>query len=66
MTAQAEVLVVAAGRIGMIGPDDVAPGATVIDVGTNATPGGGLAGDVDPKVAEVAGALTPCPAGWGR
>jgi methylenetetrahydrofolate dehydrogenase (NADP+)/methenyltetrahydrofolate cyclohydrolase len=37
----------------------------VIDVGTNATPDGGLAGDVDPKVAEVAGGLTPVPGGVG-
>ena len=65
VTAEAEVLVVAAGRIGMIGPDYVAPGAMVIDVGTNATPDGGLAGDVDPKVAEVAGGLTPVPGGVG-
>jgi methylenetetrahydrofolate dehydrogenase (NADP+) / methenyltetrahydrofolate cyclohydrolase len=65
VTAQAEVLVVAAGHIGMIGPEHVAPGATVIDVGTNATADGGLAGDVDPKVAEVAGALTPVPGGVG-
>ncbi len=65
VTAEAEVLVVAAGRIGMIGPDYVAPGATVIDVGTNATPDGGLAGDVDPKVADVAGGLTPVPGGVG-
>jgi methylenetetrahydrofolate dehydrogenase (NADP+)/methenyltetrahydrofolate cyclohydrolase len=65
VTAEAEVLVVAAGRIGMIGPDYVCPGATVIDVGTNATPDGGLAGDVDPKVAEVAGGLTPVPGGVG-
>ncbi len=58
MTVQADVLVVAAGRAGLIGTEHVAPGATVIDVGTNATPGGGLAGDVDPRVAQVAGALS--------
>jgi methylenetetrahydrofolate dehydrogenase (NADP+) / methenyltetrahydrofolate cyclohydrolase len=65
ITRQAEVLVVAAGRAGLIGPDHVAPGATVIDVGTNATPDGGLVGDVDPKVADVAGALSPVPGGVG-
>ncbi len=65
ITAQADVLVVAAGRAGLIGPEHVAPGATVIDVGTNATPDGGLAGDVDPKVAEIAGALSPVPGGVG-
>ena len=65
LTRQADVLVVAAGRTRLIGPDHVAPGATVIDVGTNATPDGGLAGDVDPKVADVAGALSPVPGGVG-
>ena len=65
ITRQAEVLVVAAGRVGLIGLDHVAPGATVIDVGTNATADGGLAGDVDPEVADVAGALSPVPGGVG-
>jgi len=65
ITRQAEVLVVAAGRVGLIGASHVAPGATVIDVGTNATADGGLAGDVDAGVAEVAGALSPVPGGVG-
>ena len=65
VTRQADVLVAAAGRAGLIGPGHVAPGATVIDVGTNAAPDGGLAGDVDPAVAGVAGALTPVPGGVG-
>jgi methylenetetrahydrofolate dehydrogenase (NADP+)/methenyltetrahydrofolate cyclohydrolase len=65
VTVQADVLVVAAGRAGLIGPEHVAPGATVIDVGTNATPDGGLVGDVDPEVGEVAGALSPVPGGVG-
>jgi methylenetetrahydrofolate dehydrogenase (NADP+) / methenyltetrahydrofolate cyclohydrolase len=65
VTSSAEVLVAAAGRAGLIGPGFVAPGAVVVDVGTNATPDGGLAGDVDPSVAEVAGALSPVPGGVG-
>ena len=65
VTSAAEVLVVAAGRAGLVGPDFVAPGAVVVDVGTNATADGGLAGDVDPAVAEVAGALSPVPGGVG-
>jgi methylenetetrahydrofolate dehydrogenase (NADP+) / methenyltetrahydrofolate cyclohydrolase len=65
ITSQADVLVVAAGRPGLIGPEHVAAGATVIDVGTNATPDGGLAGDVDPKVAQIAGGLSPVPGGVG-
>lgn len=64
VTREAEILVVAAGRAGLIGPAHVSPGAVVIDVGTNATGSGGLAGDVDPAVAEVA-ALTPVPGGVG-
>jgi methylenetetrahydrofolate dehydrogenase (NADP+)/methenyltetrahydrofolate cyclohydrolase len=64
VTREAAVLVAAVGRAGIIGPAHVSPGATVIDVGTNATPDG-LAGDVDSAVAEVAGALTPVPGGVG-
>jgi methylenetetrahydrofolate dehydrogenase (NADP+)/methenyltetrahydrofolate cyclohydrolase len=65
VTRQADVLVAAVGRAGLIGPGHVAPGTTVIDVGTNVTPDGGLAGDVDPAVAGVAAALTPVPGGVG-
>ncbi len=65
VTREAEVLVVAAGRAALIGPSHVAPGAVVIDVGTNATADGRMAGDVDPAVAEIAGALSPVPGGVG-
>jgi methylenetetrahydrofolate dehydrogenase (NADP+)/methenyltetrahydrofolate cyclohydrolase len=65
ITRQADVLVVAAGRAGLIGPEHVSPGATVIDVGTNVTAAGQLAGDVDPAVAGVAAALSPVPGGVG-
>jgi len=65
ITRQADVLVAAVGRAWLIGPGHVSPGTTVIDVGTNATQDGGLAGDVDPAVAGVAAALTPVPGGVG-
>jgi methylenetetrahydrofolate dehydrogenase (NADP+)/methenyltetrahydrofolate cyclohydrolase len=66
ITRQADVLVAAVGRAGLIGPGYVSPGTTVIDVGTNATPDGGLAGDVDPAVAAVEGVeVTPVPGGVG-
>ncbi|MGH3282919.1 MAG: bifunctional 5,10-methylenetetrahydrofolate dehydrogenase/5,10-methenyltetrahydrofolate cyclohydrolase [Trebonia sp.] len=65
VTRQADVLVAAVGRAGLIGPGYVSPGTTVIDVGTNATSDGRLAGDVDPAVASVAAALTPVPGGVG-
>jgi methylenetetrahydrofolate dehydrogenase (NADP+) / methenyltetrahydrofolate cyclohydrolase len=64
-TRQADVLVVAAGRAGLIGPEHVSPATTVIDVGTNAGADGRLTGDVDPAVAGVAAALSPVPGGVG-
>ena len=65
ITRQADVLVVAAGRVGLIGPDHVSPATTVIDVGTNVGADGRLTGDVDPAVADVAAALSPVPGGVG-
>jgi methylenetetrahydrofolate dehydrogenase (NADP+) / methenyltetrahydrofolate cyclohydrolase len=66
ITRQADVLVAAVGHAALIGPGHVSPGTTVIDVGTNATPEGGLAGDVDPAVAAIDGvSLTPVPGGVG-
>ncbi|TDC46950.1 bifunctional 5,10-methylenetetrahydrofolate dehydrogenase/5,10-methenyltetrahydrofolate cyclohydrolase [Jiangella ureilytica] len=65
VTSTADVLVAAVGRTHLITPTHVRAGAVVIDVGTNPTPDGGLAGDVDPAVAEVAAALTPVPGGVG-
>jgi methylenetetrahydrofolate dehydrogenase (NADP+)/methenyltetrahydrofolate cyclohydrolase len=63
-TRQADILVAAVGQAGLIAPDMVKPGATVVDVGMNRTEDG-LRGDVDPAVAEVAGLLTPVPGGVG-
>jgi methylenetetrahydrofolate dehydrogenase (NADP+)/methenyltetrahydrofolate cyclohydrolase len=63
---EAEILVAAVGRAGLVTADYVQPGAVVIDVGTNATPEGGLVGDVDTATVEqVAGAVTPVPGGVG-
>jgi methylenetetrahydrofolate dehydrogenase (NADP+) / methenyltetrahydrofolate cyclohydrolase len=61
-----DVLCVAIGRAGMIGPEYVKPGAVVIDFGTNPTSDGSLVGDVQTDaVMGVAGALTPVPGGTG-
>lgn len=66
VTSQADILVAAVGRAGLIRAQHVQPGAVVIDVGTNPTPDGGLTGDVDAdSVAAVAAALTPVPGGVG-
>ncbi|MER7012199.1 bifunctional 5,10-methylenetetrahydrofolate dehydrogenase/5,10-methenyltetrahydrofolate cyclohydrolase [Saccharopolyspora sp. NPDC000359] len=65
-TRQAEVLVVAVGKVGLIGAEHVSPGAVVIDVGTNPTEDGGLVGDVDADaVTGLAAGLTPVPGGVG-
>ncbi|HEY3507273.1 MAG TPA: bifunctional 5,10-methylenetetrahydrofolate dehydrogenase/5,10-methenyltetrahydrofolate cyclohydrolase [Actinocatenispora sp.] len=65
-TRRADVLVAAVGRAGLVGADHVAPGAVVIDVGTNPTADGGLVGDVrTEEVAAVASAVTPVPGGVG-
>ncbi len=63
--SRADILIAAVGSPGLVGPEMVKPGATVIDVGTNRTDDG-LVGDVDfEAVAEVAGAITPVPGGVG-
>ncbi len=71
-TGRADVLIVAAGRAGMITADMVKPGAVVIDVGMNRVPdasrksGTRLVGDVDfDAVRRVASLITPVPGGVG-
>ncbi|GAC1499598.1 MAG: bifunctional methylenetetrahydrofolate dehydrogenase/methenyltetrahydrofolate cyclohydrolase FolD [Vulcanimicrobiaceae bacterium] len=64
-TRLAEVVVVATGVPGLVTGDMIAPGATVIDVGTTLVDGV-LKGDVDfASVAQVAAAVTPVPGGVG-
>jgi methylenetetrahydrofolate dehydrogenase (NADP+)/methenyltetrahydrofolate cyclohydrolase len=66
VTRGADIVVAAAGRAGLITAAHVAPGAVVVDVGTNPTADGGLVGDVDAEsVRGVAGALSPVPGGVG-
>ena len=65
-TRDADILVAAVGRPGMITGDMIKPGAAVIDVGINRLDNGKLMGDVDFASAEpVAGAITPVPGGVG-
>src|SRR3546814_4724767 len=73
LARQADILVAAVGRPGMVRGDWVKPGAIVIDVGINRIPapekGEGktrLVGDVDfAEASKVAGAITPVPGGVG-
>jgi len=70
-TAQADVLVVAAGVPGLIGAEHLKDGAIVLDVGINALQDSGtgnvfMVGDVDTASARtVARAVTPVPGGIG-
>ena len=64
-TRDAEIIVAAAGVAGLLGAAMVAPGTTVIDVGTNYVDGR-LVGDVAyDEVAAVAGEISPVPGGVG-
>lgn len=69
---RADILVVAAGVPGLVKPEWIKPGATVIDVGVNrvgmnqTTGKAILKGDVDFDAAkEIAGKITPVPGGVG-
>lgn len=63
---QAEVLIAAAGRAGLIGANCAAPGQIVVDVGINAGEDGRLYGDVDFDAVEpIVSAITPVPGGVG-
>ena len=65
-TREAEIVVVAAGRPGMIGAEHIRPGAAVVDVGIHRKPQGGLCGDVRAdEVDPIAAALSPVPGGVG-
>jgi methylenetetrahydrofolate dehydrogenase (NADP+)/methenyltetrahydrofolate cyclohydrolase len=63
-TRRADILVAAAGVPGMIQPEHVRPGATVIGAGVRYE-GKRLLPDVDESVEEVAGAITPRVGGVG-
>jgi methylenetetrahydrofolate dehydrogenase (NADP+)/methenyltetrahydrofolate cyclohydrolase len=63
--ARADIVVVAAGRPGLVTGEMLKPGAVVIDVGINLVDGQ-LVGDVEfASAREVAGAITPVPGGIG-
>ena len=64
---QAEILVAAAGKAGVIGKEHVSPGQVVVDVGINWDAAAGrLRGDVDFEQAEpLVEAITPVPGGVG-
>lgn len=65
-TILADILIVAAGKPGLIVPQMVKQGAVVIDVGINRLPNNRIVGDVDfTGVKEKASWITPVPGGVG-
>ncbi|QQZ30017.1 bifunctional methylenetetrahydrofolate dehydrogenase/methenyltetrahydrofolate cyclohydrolase FolD [Thiothrix subterranea] len=66
LVRQADIVVAAAGKPGLVKGDWIKPGATVIDVGINRLESGKLAGDVEfAAAAERAAWITPVPGGVG-
>jgi len=66
LVGQADIVVVAVGKAGLVKGEWIKPGATVIDVGVNRLENGKLAGDVEfEKAAERAAWITPVPGGVG-
>lgn len=62
----ADLVVAAAGKAGLIKGEWIKPGAIVIDIGINRLEDGSIAGDVDFETAkEHAGYITPVPGGVG-
>lgn len=65
-TRRAEILIVAAGRAGVVGAEYVSAGQTVLDVGINFDASGKMTGDADFAAVEpIVGAITPVPGGVG-
>jgi methylenetetrahydrofolate dehydrogenase (NADP+)/methenyltetrahydrofolate cyclohydrolase len=65
-TREADILVVAVGKPGLVTGDMVRPGAVVIDVGINRVEGPSIVGDVAyEEVAPLASWITPVPGGIG-
>jgi methylenetetrahydrofolate dehydrogenase (NADP+)/methenyltetrahydrofolate cyclohydrolase len=65
ITRPADIVVVATGVRGLVGPEHVRPGAVVIDAGIHRTPSG-LTGDVrSAELDGIADRITPVPGGVG-
>lgn len=66
VSREADIIIVAAGRAGVVGAEYVKPGQVIIDVGINMNAEGKLCGDVDYAAVEpIVDAITPVPGGVG-
>jgi methylenetetrahydrofolate dehydrogenase (NADP+)/methenyltetrahydrofolate cyclohydrolase len=62
---RADIVVAAAGVPHLVKPEDVKPGAALLDVGVSRDENGRIVGDLHPGVVEVAGWVSPNPGGVG-
>lgn len=66
---EADVIIAAVGRAGFVRPEDIRPGAVLVDVGVSRLPGADgrmrVHGDVDHGCYAIAGTYTPNPGGVG-
>ena len=63
---EGDIIIVAAGRAGLVGKDYFSPDQVVIDVGINFDENGKMCGDVNyPEAEPIVGAITPVPGGVG-
>ena len=66
VSREADIVIVAAGRAGVVGAEYVKEGQIIIDVGINVNAEGKLCGDVDYAAVEpIVDAITPVPGGVG-
>ncbi|MCK5895212.1 MAG: bifunctional methylenetetrahydrofolate dehydrogenase/methenyltetrahydrofolate cyclohydrolase FolD [Cocleimonas sp.] len=66
LISQADIVIVAVGKIGLVKGEWIKKGATVIDVGVNRMQNGKLTGDIEfKKAAKNAAWITPVPGGVG-
>ncbi len=66
LAREADIVIAAVGKPGLITADWIKPGAIVIDIGINRLDSGKLVGDINfAEVAERAGWITPVPGGVG-
>lgn len=64
--SRSDIVVVAAGKAGLVKGEWIKPGAIVVDIGISRLPDGSLSGDVDfDSAQERAGWITPVPGGVG-
>jgi len=63
-TKESDIIVLGAGKVGILEPSMVKPGVVILDGGTTESEGA-IAGDAQPSCAQIASVFTPVPGGIG-